>query len=263
MVIATSRHPESTPELVAEIEGKGGRWLPLDVTAPSSAKIVADLEESGIAIDVLVNNAGRSLHGAIESFSEEETRSQMDVVFFGPFRLVRAVIPAMRARRTGIVVNIGSGAGIDGRETMGIYAAAKAAMDGMARVLAKEVAPFNVRILTVQLGAFDTSFGASALFSTAPLPEDYRGTGTEKLYEIMKDSATIGFPADGDHLKASQVIYEVVTGTGVGTGREGERVLPLGRDLAACWNRFAHQWEQTMDVFGHVCNDVSIEKLSS
>ncbi|GKT91545.1 short-chain dehydrogenase/oxidoreductase [Colletotrichum tofieldiae] len=129
-VIATSRNPQKHPELQREIEDGGGRWLALDVDDPQSGDMIQTLETSGIAIDVLVNNAGWSIHGPAESFTEEETRAQMETVFFGPYRLMRAVTPFMRERRTGIIVNISSGAGLEGRESMGIYAAAKAAMDG-------------------------------------------------------------------------------------------------------------------------------------
>lgn len=132
-VIATSRKPYKTPDLVREVEGAaadGSRWLALDVDDPNSENFVRDLEAGGTQIDVLVNNAGWSVHGAAECFTEEETRAQMETVFFGPYRLARAAVPFMRARRSGVVVNVSSGAGLGGRESMAVYAAAKAAMDG-------------------------------------------------------------------------------------------------------------------------------------
>lgn len=131
-VIATSRNPQRVPHLVAEVEAHAGsRFLALDVDDPArGAALVDDLEAQGVAIDVLVNNAGWSIHGPAESFADEEVRRQMETVFFGPYRLLRAVVPHMRRRRRGMVVNIGSGAGVDGRESMGAYAASKAAMDG-------------------------------------------------------------------------------------------------------------------------------------
>jgi NADP-dependent 3-hydroxy acid dehydrogenase YdfG len=71
-VIATSRNPSRTPELVAEVESKGGKWLPLDVIAQDCGKLVEKLEQSGTHIDVLVNNAGGSIHGVVEQLSDEE-----------------------------------------------------------------------------------------------------------------------------------------------------------------------------------------------
>jgi NADP-dependent 3-hydroxy acid dehydrogenase YdfG len=129
-VIATSRDPSRIPDLVAEVEEKGGQWLALDVDDKHTPALVEKLEAQGTTIDVLINNAGRSLHGPAESITEEEVRSQVETLYFGPYRLIRAVVPHMRARRRGMIVNIGSGAGVDGRESMGAYAGGKAAMDG-------------------------------------------------------------------------------------------------------------------------------------
>lgn len=129
-VIATSRSPQKVPELVAEIEDNGGRWLSLDVDDPQGASVIEKLESEGVTIDILVNNAGWSIHGPAESFTEDEVRRQMETIFFGPYRLIRAVLPHMRRRKRGLILNIGSGAGVSGRESMGIYAAGKAAMDG-------------------------------------------------------------------------------------------------------------------------------------
>lgn len=129
-VIATSRDPSRTPELVQEVESKGGKWLQLDVDDLNSGKVIENLEASGTKIDVLVNNAGYAIHHVVEQFSEEEVREQMDTLYFGPFRLIRATLPYMRQRRFGVILNISSGAALEGRESMGAYAGAKAALDG-------------------------------------------------------------------------------------------------------------------------------------
>lgn len=97
----------------------------------AASEMVSKLESAGHKIDVLVNNAGYAILGAVEQFSDEELRAQMETVYFGPSRLIKAVVPGMRERRFGVVVNVSSGAGVEGRESMGAYAAAKAAMDGM------------------------------------------------------------------------------------------------------------------------------------
>ena len=129
-VIATSRNPSRTPELVSEIEGKGGKWIQLDVDSPQSGDVVTELKNSGIKIDVLVNNAGFSIHAPIETMTEDEARRQFETNYFGPLRLIRAVIPHMRERRSGVIVNISSGASLDGVPTMGVYGGAKAGLDG-------------------------------------------------------------------------------------------------------------------------------------
>lgn len=128
-VIATSRNPTKTPELVEEVEAGGGRWLTLDTTSPSSAQIITDLENSGTHVDVLVNSAGIGQVGPVEAFSEEEVKLLMETNFFGPYRLMRAAVPYMRARRKGVVVNFSSGSGLGARETLGMYGASKSALD--------------------------------------------------------------------------------------------------------------------------------------
>jgi len=102
----------------------------MDVDDVNCAQIIEDLEASGNRVDVLVNNAGFSIHACVEQFTEEEVRRQMESLYFGPFRLIRAAVPHMRKQRFGIVVNMSSGAGLEGRESMGAYAPAKAALDG-------------------------------------------------------------------------------------------------------------------------------------
>lgn len=130
-VIVTSRIPSRTPDLVAEVEANGGEWHALDVDGLSAAGLLIEkLETSGHKIDVLVNNAGYIIFGAVEQLSDEERRRQMETMYFGPSRLIQALVPHMRKRRFGIIVNISSGAALDGRDSMGGYAAAKAALDG-------------------------------------------------------------------------------------------------------------------------------------
>jgi short-subunit dehydrogenase len=116
---------------VSEITQNGGEWHTLDVdSATAASKLISKLESAGYKIDVLVNNAGYAIIGAVEQFSDGELRAQMETVYFGPSRLIGAVVPGMRERQFGVVVNVSSGAGLEGRESMGAYAAAKAAMDG-------------------------------------------------------------------------------------------------------------------------------------
>lgn len=134
-VIATSRNPSCTPELVAEIESNGGKWIQLDVAnaqqSSSDSDVIARLENEGHHIDVLVNNAGYSIYAPIETVSEDEVRGQMETMFFGPLRLIRAVLPYMRRRRSGVIINMSSGASLDAIPSMGVYAGAKAGLDGM------------------------------------------------------------------------------------------------------------------------------------
>lgn len=129
-VIATSRNPGKTPALVQEIESKGGNWTQLDLDDPNNGSVIDLLEAESHQIDVLVNNAGFALLQVAEHIREDEVRAQFETVFFGPYRITRAVLPYMRRRRFGIIVNISTGSSLEARETMAVYGAAKAAFDG-------------------------------------------------------------------------------------------------------------------------------------
>ncbi|ROV94989.1 hypothetical protein VMCG_08296 [Cytospora schulzeri] len=256
-VIATSRNPGKTPELVQEIESRGGKWAQLDLDDPGNASFIDGLEAEGYQIDVLVNNAGFGLLQVAEHIREDEVRAQFETVFFGPYRITRAVVPYMRKRRFGIIVNISTGSSLEARETMAVYGAAKAAFDGVTKTMAREVAEFNVRTLTCFLGAFNTSMGAKTLGGKEPIAGDYKGTVADKTLQSMHSER---FDPDGDTLKAAKAIYEVAIGEGVGAGKAGELFLPLGRDMEArvklVRDRLDHSWE----VFGDIAMNVYVEK---
>jgi NAD(P)-dependent dehydrogenase (short-subunit alcohol dehydrogenase family) len=273
-VIASSRNPSASPDLVAEVESKGGKWIQLDVNNPESAQVIEDLEKSGHKIDVLVNNAGFCIFSPIETSAEEEHRSQMESMYFGPLRLIRTVLPHMRKRRFGTIVNMSSGAALDGNPSMGGYAGAKAGLDGMSirnvylhvspnlhsyagltKVLAKEVAPFNIRALTVVLGTYNTNFGNSARFGQASRPDDYNGSVAEQMIQYIPGGK--GKP-NGDKDKAMKTVYEVVVGEGAGTGREAERFLPLGSDMTARVKIVLDYLAQGLEAFKEVTNNVSL-----
>ncbi|KAL8953397.1 MAG: hypothetical protein Q9222_000774 [Ikaeria aurantiellina] len=256
-VIATSRNPSRTPDLVKEIEDKGGRWIKLDVDDPKSGQVIDDLEKSGQEIDVLVNNAGYCLFAPVEVSTEEEVRAQLDTMYFGPLRLIRAVLPHMRKRRFGVIVNISSGAALDARDSMGPYAGAKAGLDAVTKVLAKEVAPFNIRALTVVLGLFSTNFGNAGLFSKHSLPNDYKGSVADQMIQAISSGK---MTPSGDPDKAMEAVYEVVVGEGAGTGHEAERLLPLGSDMVARVNGLSESLVHSLEVFGNVTDNVSLSK---
>ncbi|GIJ83637.1 hypothetical protein Asppvi_002467 [Aspergillus pseudoviridinutans] len=256
-VIATSRNPSRTPELVAEIESKGGKWVQLDLDSAQGGDVITELEKGGEQIDVLVNNAGYSIHAPIETMTEEETRSQMETMYFGPLRLIRAVLPHMRQRRSGVIVNMSSGASLDGIPTMGVYAGAKAGLDALTKILAKEVAPFNIRTLTVVLGTFNTNMLNAVVLGKTPLPDDYRGTITEQMQDLLVSGK---IKLNGDKDKAMQALYQVVVGEGVGEGHEPEKLLPLGSDMTPRLKGVQDYLGHALEVFGSVTNSVDVDK---
>lgn len=115
-VIATSRNPQKTPDLVKEVQASPrGRWLTLDMCASTDVikRVVHDAEAAFGGIDVVVNNAGYSLLGAWENISEEDAKKEFETNVWGPQKVMKAVIPGMRDRHSGTIVNITSIAGID------------------------------------------------------------------------------------------------------------------------------------------------------
>ncbi|KAI1211615.1 putative short-chain oxidoreductase [Annulohypoxylon truncatum] len=257
-LIATSRNLSRNPDFVTEVNahGNGSKWLKLDVDDQNSGKLIESLEASD-HIDVLVNNAGYSIYGPVETLSEEEVRAQMDTLYFGPLRLIRAVIPHMRERKYGVIVNISSGAGLEGRDSMGGYAGAKAALDGMSKVLAKEVAPFGIRTLTVTLGTFNTRFSDVTIVGKNPMPDAYKGSVAEQMIDILSSGK---LKPNGDKDKAMKALYEVIVGEGVGKGREAERLLPLGQDMTVRVKTVQDYLGHALEVFGDICNNVNLEQ---
>lgn len=256
-VIATSRNPSRTPDLVSEVIGLGGRWEQLDLQDLESGKLIGRLEAEGVHVDILINTAGMGIAGALESFSEEEARRQMDVNFFGPFRLVRAVAPYMRRRRSGTIVNFSSGAGLEAMNSLGVYGASKAALDDMTKVLHKELEPFGVRVLLVYLGTFNTSMASSVQAVAAPMDPDYAGTQTERLFNMLSKG---DFALPGDHVKACQAIYNVIMDEGSGKGLGNEIMMVLGRDAANTVKRSQDRLVHMMDVFGDICHNVNTDE---
>jgi NAD(P)-dependent dehydrogenase (short-subunit alcohol dehydrogenase family) len=129
----------------------------LDVTDPAAAEaaVRAAVERFG-RIDVLVNNAGNFYAGFFEEISSQDFRAQVETTLFGPLNVTRAVLPVMRAQRSGLVVAISSTAGIMGQEFCTAYAAAKFGVEGWMESLTPEVAPFGIRTMLVEPGFFRT-----------------------------------------------------------------------------------------------------------
>ncbi|KAI0165291.1 putative short-chain oxidoreductase [Hypoxylon sp. FL1284] len=258
-VIATSRNPSRTPELVEEITGRGGEWVRLDQDEADCGRVVEDLEARGVTVDVLANVAGIGMTGPVEAFDEAEVRRIMETNFFGPYRLMRAAAPHMRRRRAGVIINFSSGSGMEARPSLGVYGASKSALDGLTKTLHKEMQDFNVRVLLVYLGTFNTPMVGKVSTVARELDPDYEGTTTAKTYEVLN---TGDFAVPGDHVKATQAIYDMVVGEGIGKGREIEMILPLGVDMAVRAGECRDRIDHMMDVFGEICNNVNVDDAS-
>jgi NAD(P)-dependent dehydrogenase (short-subunit alcohol dehydrogenase family) len=154
-VVATGRNPERVTAALGEPDGLLA--VALDVTDPAGAQaaVQAAVDRFG-RIDVLVNNAGNFYAGFFEEISDDDFRAQVETNLFGPLNVTRAVLPVLRAQRSGLVVTISSTAGLIGQEFTSAYAASKFALEGWMESLAPEVAPFGVRTLVVEPGFFRT-----------------------------------------------------------------------------------------------------------
>ncbi|KAK2740431.1 hypothetical protein FQN55_008887 [Onygenales sp. PD_40] len=226
-VIATARNPEKAAREHPQIEALGGKWLQLDVTAVDVREKVEKVVHEHGKIDVAINNAGYSLLGAIEDMSESEIHQEFNTNVYGPIRVIQAVIPSMRTRKAGTIVNVGSIAGLHGRPACALYAGTKFALEGISECLAADVAPFNIRILLVEPGAFHTGFAAAVQKPAAGLTKDYEGTPLQTVVESLNPT---GPRPRGDPVKAAARIIDVINGTGVGEGKTDLLRLPLGPD---------------------------------
>ena len=148
-VVGTMRQKAQLSAFEALAPGRAhGRIL--DVTdAAAIAPLVAEVEAKVGPIDVLVNNAGYGLGGAVEEIDDAEARHVMETNFFGTLNLIKAVVPHFRARRAGHLVNFSSMAGILGIPGVALYCAAKHAVSGLSEALAGELAPFGIRVTVV------------------------------------------------------------------------------------------------------------------
>jgi NAD(P)-dependent dehydrogenase (short-subunit alcohol dehydrogenase family) len=154
-VVATGRNPARVAEALAAHEDL--LTVALDVTDPASIQVAVDAAEQRFGrIDVLVNNAGNFYAGFFEELSPEDFRAQIETNLFGPLNVTRAVLPLMRAQRSGLVATFSSTAGITGGEFTSAYAASKFALEGWNESLTPEVGPFGIRTMLVEPGFFRT-----------------------------------------------------------------------------------------------------------
>jgi NAD(P)-dependent dehydrogenase (short-subunit alcohol dehydrogenase family) len=195
-VVATGRNPERVSVALGGHEELLA--VKLDVTDPADAQaaVQAAVVRFG-RIDVLVNNAGNFYAGFFEEITPQDFRAQVETTLFGPMHVTRAVLPVLRAQRSGLVVAISSTAGIVGQEFCTAYAAAKFGVEGWIESLAPEVAPFGIRTMLVEPGFFRTELLSPESTNYAqPSIDDYaeRTTQTVAAWKAM-DGQQGGDPA--------------------------------------------------------------------
>lgn len=218
-VVATARSPRTLDALVSRAPDRV-LALRLDVTQPAEIEqaTAAALTHFG-AVDVLVNNAGYSIIGAVEETPADALRLAMETLFFGPVAATRALLPHMRERGSGTIVQITSVGGVVTSPGFGPYCAAKHALEALSESLAAEVAPLGLRVLIVEPGEFRTQLFGSAFRTMPELPAYAPTVGAVRSWAAERAGKQAGDP-----VKAARAIVDAVA-----AGAAGLR-LPLGAD---------------------------------
>ncbi|MET9241181.1 oxidoreductase [Nonomuraea sp. NPDC003709] len=205
-VIATARSPKQLDDLVAR-HGDRIRAVALDVTdAAAAARAVKEATDAFGSLDVVVNNAGYGNSAPIEEMAEDDFRAQIETNLFGVVNVTRAALPVLRAQRSGVFVQFSSiGGRVGGTPGMGAYQTAKFAVEGFSEVLANEVAPFGVKVVIVEPGAFRTDWQGTSMEIHLVGPDYEQTVGTIHRHRRDTDGTQPGDPA-----RAARIIIDVV-----------------------------------------------------
>jgi NAD(P)-dependent dehydrogenase (short-subunit alcohol dehydrogenase family) len=205
-VVATGRNPAKVAQAVGASDDL--LTVALDVTDPAGAQaaVQAAMDRFG-RIDVLVNNAGNFIAGFFEEITPDKFRAQVETNLFGPLNVTRAVLPVMRAQRSGLVVSISSTAGIVGGEFTSAYAAAKFGLEGWMESLTPEVGPYGIRTMLVEPGFFRTDLLTPESTSYAePSIDDY----TERTKQTVTAWNGMNGRQGGDPAKLATALIRLV-----------------------------------------------------
>jgi NAD(P)-dependent dehydrogenase (short-subunit alcohol dehydrogenase family) len=239
--VVTARDPAAVADL-ADSAPERVLAVALDVTNPAQvAAAVQQALDRFTHIDVLVNNAGYGYRAAVEEGDDADVRALFETHFFGTVAMIKAVLPGMRARRSGAIVNISS---IGAQLTpvgSGYYSAAKAAIEGMSGALRGELLPLGISVTIVEPGAFRTDFAGRSLVQSATFIDDYAGTAGRR----RKENDTMHGNQPGDPAKAGNAIIAAVESP------EPPAFLLLGPDALAAYRYTANaradeirRWEE-------------------
>ncbi|ALM82609.1 oxidoreductase [Bordetella sp. N] len=207
--IVTARNTDKVKEFERAYPDHA-RALALDLTDKSAIKrAVAQAEAFFGPIDVLINNAGYGYRAAVEEGDEEDVANLFNTHVFGPVALMKAVLPAMRERRSGTIVNFSSIGAQFWNPGSGYYSAAKMALEGITLTLKTEVEPLGIRVLVVEPGAFRTDFAGRSLTGARTKIADYADTVGPRRPENDRTHGT----QPGDPQRAARLIVDTLAGT--------------------------------------------------
>ncbi len=204
--VLTARKPETLADLIRE-HGNRALALALDVTdAASVAQATTEAQARFGRIDVLVNNAGYGYLAAIEEGTDAGVRAQFETNVFGLLAVTKAVLPGMRARRSGHIVNVSSLGGLVAFPATGYYHATKFAVEALSESLALEVGPLGIKVLIVEPGAFRTEWAGRSMSESATVIADYAETAGKRRQSTRASSGA----QPGDPVRAAAAIISAV-----------------------------------------------------
>jgi NAD(P)-dependent dehydrogenase (short-subunit alcohol dehydrogenase family) len=239
-VVATARKVEQVADLEQKYPAQA-LALPLDVTKQEQVDgaVAQTLERFG-RVDVLVNNAGYGVTGAIEEVSDAELEPMYEANVFGLLRVTRAFLPQFRKQRSGHILNLSSIGGLAASPGWGLYQSTKFAVEGLSEALAQEVAPLGIRVTIIEPGPFRTDFLGRSGVEAAKRIEDYSSTADNaRRYRSDQHGRQ-----PGDPLKAVQAMIEVVNSSNpplrllLGAG-----ALKRVRQKMEAWQKEMAAWE--------------------
>lgn len=249
-VVVTARRVESVADFTDEY-GDLAVTVALDVTDKEQiATAVRTATDAFGGIDVLVNNAGNGYLAAIEEGEDDQVRKLFDVNYFGVVDMIKAVLPGMRARGSGHIVNISSMTGLVANPPNGYYSSTKFALEALTEALAQEVKPFGIKVTAIEPGAFRTDWAARSMWESATPIGDYDDTvGSRKT--MIKEFAN---HLPGDPRKAADAVLMV-------TGLDDPPLrLLLGRDVLKAVRDKLAAFSASIDEWAPVTKDVEFPR---
>jgi NAD(P)-dependent dehydrogenase (short-subunit alcohol dehydrogenase family) len=248
-VVVTARDV-STVQDVADAHPGNALALSLDVTDDDQvAAAVAAAEQRFGGVDVLVNNAGYGYRAAVEEGDDADVRQLFDTHVFGTVRTIKAVLPGMRSRRSGTIVNLSSIGARICPEGSGYYAAVKSAVEALTLSLRKEVAPLGITAMVVEPGAFRTDFAGRSLTQAATPIADYAGTAGQR----RKEHDTVHGTQPGDPARAAATLVDVVESGGA------PYLLLLGNDASDAFRGALDALRDEVDAWEHTSRSTDFE----
>ncbi|HEX7909205.1 MAG TPA: oxidoreductase [Paraburkholderia sp.] len=244
-VIGTVRSEAARARFEALSPDNKAHAVVLDVTDfDTIPAVVAAIEETFGPLDVLVNNAGYGHEGTLEESPLDELLHQFDVNVFGAVAMIKAVLPAMRKRRSGHIINITSMAGFVGLPGIPYYSGSKFALEGISEVLAKEVSGFGIKVTAVAPGSFRTDWAGRSMVRTERSIEDY-----DSLFEpVRRARKAKSGNQTGDPVKAAQAILKLIEADNPPTH------LILGSDALKLVREKLTQLHQEIDAWEALTN---------